>query len=446
MRTFHTGGVAGKYLTGVAEVKKKKQESLRELHDDIRKGLVSIEEGVEGMEREKVRAVQAVLKVLEDQVRGLLRVVELFEARKPKGQAIITEVGGKVVDIETKGLKRVVIHTPVSTANWSDVSGEVAAEDIIDPHTGEPVVAAGSEVTDKIAKKLPDMGVETVILRKTHLVPYRGNLEVEPGMEVRAGDRLTEGPLDPQKVLELQGVHGIMEYLVREIQQVYKSQGVDINDKHVEVIVRQMLKKRKVLDPGDTDLLPGQTVDKFELQGENQRVEMAGGRPARAEYLLLGITEASLATESFLSAASFQKTTKVLTDAAVKGKEDHLVGLKENVIIGRLIPAGTGMVPYREMKVRPTDGDLAAFERLLPADEDLSTEAFTEPRGVSVLDREEEEELLPMRERITSLADIDVGDAQVEPEDEETEEVEMELDADMEDEVDLDEDEDEEEE
>ncbi|MCL6518611.1 MAG: DNA-directed RNA polymerase subunit beta' [Armatimonadetes bacterium] len=372
MRTFHTGGVAGKYLTGVAEVKKKKQESLRELHDDIQRGLISLEEGIEGMETERVRAVQAVLKVLEDQVRGLLRVVELFEARKPKGQAIITEVGGKVVDIETKGLKRVVIHTKQPTENPSALVGEVLAEDIIG-EDGEVLYAAGTEITEKIARRLKELGLETVTLRRTHLVPYRGNLEVNIGDEVQPGDRLTEGPLDPHKVLELRGVRGVMDYLVREIQNVYKSQGVSINDKHIEVIVRQMLRKRKIRDAGDTKFLPGQIVDKFEFEDENARVRQLDppGTEATADWVLLGITEASLATDSFLSAASFQKTTRVLTEAAVKGKRDNLVGLKENVIIGRLIPAGTGLPDYRAIEVEPAESKEAIAAR-----EVLSAQAF----------------------------------------------------------------------
>ena len=352
MRTFHTGGVAGKYLTGVAEVKKKKQESLRELHDDIRQGLVSLEEDIVGKERERVRAVQAVLKVLEDQVRGLLRVVELFEARKPKGQAIITEVAGKVVDIETKGLKRVVIHSKHSTAVPAEITGGVLVEDILNKNS-EVVYAAGTDINDKAAKKIRDMGIEEVVLRKTHLVPYRGNLEVNIGDEVEAGDRLTEGPLDPHKVLELRGVRGVMDYLVREIQNVYKSQGVSINDKHIEIIVRQMLKRRRIRSAGDTKFLPGQIADKFDFEDENIRAREMDppGSEATADWVLLGITEASLATESFLSAASFQKTTRVLTDAAVRGKRDSLVGLKENVIIGRLIPAGTGLPTYRMVEI-----------------------------------------------------------------------------------------------
>ncbi|MEN6521749.1 MAG: DNA-directed RNA polymerase subunit beta' [Armatimonadota bacterium] len=398
MRTFHTGGVAGKYLTGVAEVKKKKQESLRELHDDIRRGLVSFEE--EGMpasaERERVRAVQAVLKVLEDQVRGLLRVVELFEARKPKGQAIITEVAGKVVDIDTRGLKRVVIHSTAAGSDIAAMAGEVAAEDIIDPQTGEVMVSEGTDITERIARKVAEAQVQEVVLRKTHLVPHRGKLNVEVGDEVRPGNRLTEGPLDPQKVLELQGVHGIMEYLVGEIQSVYKSQGVDINDKHVEIIVRQMLKRRRVLEAGDCKFLPGQVVDKFDFEDENTRIREQGGVEATADWLLLGITEASLATDSFLSAASFQKTTRVLTDAAVRGKRDNLVGLKENVIIGRLIPAGTGLPRFRLLEVLGED-----------------KEPIFTPKSLLEVQPEEEEELFaitPQPEEIAVDSLLPVGD------------------------------------
>ena len=409
MRTFHTGGVAGKYLTGVAEVKKKKQESLRDLHEDIRRGLVSIEDGVEGMERERSRAVQAVLKVLEDQVRGLLRVVELFEARKPKGQAIITEVAGKVVDIETRGLKRVVIHTEMPTFDTSALAGEVLVNEVINPKNGEVMFEAGTDLTDKLARKIKDAGVQVVTLRKTHLVPYRGNLEVEVGKEVQAGDRLTEGPLDPHKVLELQGVRGVMGYIVREIQSVYKSQGVDINDKHVEIIVRQMLRKRKILESGDAQFLPGQVVDKFVFEDENTRVRAAGGTEATAEWVLLGITEASLATDSFLSAASFQKTTRVLTDAAVKGKRDNLVGLKENVIIGRLIPAGTGLPRYRGVPVLADDGEpITPVRQLLEA-----------------MPTDEEEESLISAEEMEMLTGADLGLGDIDAFVEETNEVEV---------------------
>ncbi len=358
MRTFHTGGVAGKYLTGVANVKQKRQSTLKELHQDIQSGIVDFGEA-EGSERERVRSIQAVLKVLEDQVRGLLRVVELFEARKPKGQAIITEHTGVISDIESKGLRNVVIHTSVDLnehlAHQGLGTDAIAAEDILD-ESGEVIVKGGEQITDKHLRKIVAMGMKSVVIRRVYLVPYRGDLEVEAGQEVHPGDRLTEGPLDPQKVLELQGTRGVQDYLVREIQSVYKGQGVDINDKHVEVIVRQMLRKRKVRHPGDSRFLPGQIVDKFVFEDENTRVRSIGGQEATADWILLGITEASLATESFLSAASFQKTTRVLTEAAVRGKKDELVGLKENVIIGRLIPAGTGLPVYRSLELATPDG------------------------------------------------------------------------------------------
>ncbi|MEN6357228.1 MAG: DNA-directed RNA polymerase subunit beta' [Armatimonadota bacterium] len=407
MRTFHTGGVAGKYMTGVAEVKKKKQESLRDLHEDIRRGLVSIEDGAEGLDRERARAVQAVLKVLEDQVGGLLRVVELFEARKPKGQAIITEVAGEVVDIETRGLKRVVIHSEQPTYDPSQLSGEVIVDAAVSPKTGDTIIDAGTELTEKLARKIKDAGVQSVKLRKTHLVPYRGNLEVEVGQTVQAGDRLTEGPMDPHKVLELQGVRGVMEYLVREIQNVYKSQGIDINDKHVEIIVRQMLRKRKVIESGDTRFLPGQVVDKFEFEDENARVLAASGTEATADWVLLGITEASLATDSFLSAASFQKTTRVLTDAAVRGKRDNLIGLKENVIIGRLIPAGTGLPRYKGLDVMNEDHEVITTARQL-----------LEPTYES----EEEEEILPIEDELELEDIVPLGGGEPEAEAEESDE------------------------
>ena len=394
MRTFHSGGIAQKQLTGVANVRQRKQEALKELHTDISRGIVSLENNQDegapatpaGVDRERVRAVQAVLKVLEDQVGGLLRVVELFEARKPKGQAIVTEHSGTVAEIEMKGLRRVIIHTevPVEENTNSGLLGETLAEDIyLGPHadtegmtatqarraTEVPeTLTAGMELTDKHMKKIREVGLKTVVVRKASLVPYRGSLQVKEGDRVEAGDRLTEGPLDPQKVLELQGVRGVQQYVVREIQAVYKSQGVDINDKHIEVIARQMLRKRKIREAGDTDFLPGQVVDRFEFQDTNTRIREMDppGTEAKADPLLLGITEASLATDSFLSAASFQKTTRVLTEAAVRGKKDALIGLKENVIIGRLIPAGTGLPQYRNLEPK-LDGIDDATGRLTSA-------------------------------------------------------------------------------
>ncbi len=355
MRTFHTGGVAGKELVGVANVRQKRQNALRELHEDIRSGHVSFEqEG--GTERERSRSVQAVLKVLEDQVGGLLRVVELFEARKPKGQAIITKLGGVVSEIERKGLRHVVIDSRVRISEPPmKLTGELAGETILD-RDSDVIVNEGEPITDKALRRMQQNEIEEITIRKPVLVPHRGDLNVDKGDVLKPGDRLTDGPLDPHEVLQLHGPRGVQEYLIQEIQHVYKSQGVDINDKHVEVIVRQMLRKRRIEDPGDCPFLPGQVVDKFIFEDANKATMEAGGRPAEASWVLLGITEASLATESFLSAASFQKTTRVLTDAAVRGKTDDLVGLKENVIIGRLIPAGTGLPRYRSIEPATPDG------------------------------------------------------------------------------------------
>jgi len=426
MRTFHSGGIAQKQLTGVANVRARKQEALKELHNDISRGLVSLESQEEttaapsttGVDRERVRAVQAVLKVLEDQVGGLLRVVELFEARKPKGQAIVTEYAGVIAEIEQKGLRRVIVHTPVTLDEHSNtgVAGETLAEDLyLGPHADTegmtPTAAkrateipetlvAGTELTDKHLKKIREMGITEITIRKASLVPYRGQLQVKQGDLVEAGDRLTEGPLDPQKVLDLQGTRGVQNYIVREIQAVYKSQGVDINDKHVEVIARQMLRKRKIKNQGDTEFLPGQMVDKFEFEDANKKVREMDppGTEATADWLLLGITEASLATDSFLSAASFQKTTRVLTEAAVRGKKDALIGLKENVIIGRLIPAGTGLPQYRNIEPH--------LEGIDDAHRYAAVGATRAGNGTATLERElDDEELAIVREMTGTSGD-----------------------------------------
>jgi DNA-directed RNA polymerase subunit beta' len=372
MRTFHTGGVASaNSLTGVQNIRRARSQNLQIIFADAEEGRISLG-SEEGRERERARAVQALLKVAEEQVGGLLRVVELFEARKPKGQAIITEYGGLVADIVQEGLRKVVIHTPIKVTDAKSVTNQIAAVAIVHPETGDEIVAAGATIVERDARKVRDSGLETILVRKDKMVPYRGELEVKPGNTVEPGDRLTEGPLDPQLVLELQGLRGVQEYLIREVQKVYKQQGVDINDKHIEVIVRQMLKKRKVVEPGDTEYLHGQTVDRFELEDANRQIEAREqqtgvvGRPATSIPVLLGITEASLATDSFLSAASFQKTTRVLTEAAVRGKRDNLVGLKENVIIGRLIPAGTGLAQYRALEVVSSDGKQVGTLDILP--------------------------------------------------------------------------------
>ncbi len=273
MRTFHTGGVAG---------------------DDI--------------------------------TQGLPRVEELFEARKPKGQSLIAEIGGEVEVIETR-YKREIRLTSEHGEN------------------------------------------------RVYPIPYGARIKVENGRQINAGDELTEGSINPHELLKVKGVRGVQLYMLKEVQWVYKMQGVDISDKHIEIIVRQMLKKVKVEEPGDTDLLPGGMLDSHVFDEINESVEAEGGRPAVARPLLLGITKTSLATESFLSAASFQETTRVLTEASIKGRQDQLLGLKENVIIGKLIPAGTGMSRYRNIEVRPIGVEPEPEEEAKPeADLGLDTE------------------------------------------------------------------------
>ena len=250
MRTFHTGGVAG---------------------DDI--------------------------------TQGLPRVEELFEARKPKGLAIISEFGGKVTLRDTKKKREVIIT---------------------DEENGQT---------------------------KAYLIPYGSRIKVMDGQVLEAGDELTEGSVNPHDILKIKGVRAVQDYMLREVQRVYRLQGVEINDKHIEVIVRQMLKKVRIENNGDSDFLPGTMVDTLEYEDTVEALAAEGKEVPEGKQIILGITKASLATNSFLSAASFQETTKVLTDAAIKGKIDPLIGLKENVILGKLIPAGTGMKRYRNISL-----------------------------------------------------------------------------------------------
>jgi DNA-directed RNA polymerase subunit beta' len=360
MRTFHLGGVAqGQSLTGVANVKKARQQALQELRQDISKGTVQLQ----GNATQQKREIQKYLKVLEATVGGLLRVVELFEARKPKGEAITSSTEGQVVAIlgggrsevlpgidlgldlreASTGIRRVLIHATHDIADRDKLSGQILASTITLEDASKPVAAGGQELTDKLLDAMEKGGVVRVTVRREFPVPYRGRLDVRVGQEVAMGDTLTQGPLWPQDVLQWRGFKGVAEYLVQEVQKVYKAQGISIHDKHIEVIVRQMLRKRRVKDPGETELMPGRLIDNSSLEAINARAREEGRTPATADFVLLGITESALATESFLSAASFQKTTKVLTEAATHGREDMLEGLKENVIIGRLIPAGTGL-------------------------------------------------------------------------------------------------------
>ncbi len=238
-----------------------------------------------------------------DITQGLPRVEELFEARKPKGLAIITEFAGRATIKDTKKKREVIVT--------NDETGEM----------------------------------------KAYLIPYGSRIKIADGAMLEAGDELTEGSVNPHDILKIKGVRAVQDYMIQEVQRVYRLQGVDINDKHIEVIVRQMLKKIRIENNGDSEFLPGTLVDILEYEDTNERLEQEGLEPAEGKQVMLGITKASLATNSFLSAASFQETTKVLTEAAIKGKVDPLIGLKENVIIGKLIPAGTGMKRYRDIKL-----------------------------------------------------------------------------------------------
>ena len=250
-----------------------------------------------------------------DITQGLPRVEELFEARKPKGLAIISEFGGTVTVRDNKKSREVIVT---------------------DDETGE-------------SKEYP--------------IPYGSRIKVIDGTSIEAGDELTEGSINPHDLLKIKGIRAVQNYLLQEVQRVYCLQGVDICDKHIEVIVRQMLKKIRIENSGDTSFLPGSLVDVLDFEEENERLIQQARIPAEGKQVILGITKAALATNSFLSAASFQETTKVLTDAAIHGRIDPLIGLKENVIIGKLIPAGTGMKRYRSTRLS-TDARIRAAKAL----------------------------------------------------------------------------------
>lgn len=416
MRTFHTGGVAGsktiartnQYKTGkfirqfqedfqsatqttanefdATKLLENQEDVVRSLFRDgknlvtpaaTKKTEKTVKKAQEKMEGDSKKLWERSRKTFfyswTGESSGIVRVEEIFEARKqPRGKAIICPVTGIVEDIQRSSFGRwIVIGAEI------DVTGPVKDAYISDEQTwGDKVPAPverliGQKVSTQVVATLRKHEISRIKIFYPVLVPPLGNLPVEKGQKIIKGDPLTEGPLDPHEVLDLAGAKAVHEYFIENLQSVYKDQGVDINDKHLEVIVRQMLRKRQVREPGDTPFLPGQIVDRNRFNRENERVaqRISEGKKikftdpitgeskerdpkeATSSWILLGITEASLATESFLSAASFQKTTRVLTEAAVRGKTDPLVGLKENVIIGRLIPAGTGVKAHRELAV-----------------------------------------------------------------------------------------------
>ena len=428
MRTFHTGGVAGsktiartnQYKTGKfvrqfqedfqaatqTETRDFDPTKLLESQESVVKGLFQAKaEGEEEAAPKKQRRTTKALEKAAEKISGeskklwersrktffyswtgessgIVRVEEIFEARKqPRGKAIICPVTGIVADIQRSSYGRwVVVEAEIEVVsalkdayiadnqNWAG-KGKTKKDGDIDASALERLI--GTKLNTAAVAILKKNEVNRVRVFYPILVPPLGNLPVQKGAKIIKGDPLTEGPLDPHEVLDLAGAKSVHEYFIENLQSVYKDQGVDINDKHLEVIVRQMLRKRKIKEPGDTPFLPGQIVDRFRFVRENERVQglISSGKrfqytdpvsgeemdrepkEATGDWILLGITEASLATDSFLSAASFQKTTRVLTEAAVRGKHDGLLGLKENVIIGRLIPAGTGVKPYREIAI-----------------------------------------------------------------------------------------------
>ena len=273
-----------------------------------------------------------------DITQGLPRVEELFEARKPKGLAIISEFGGVVTLKDTKK-KREIVVTDTETGNT-----------------------------------------------KTYLIPYGSRIKVQDEQVIEAGDELTEGSVNPHDILKIKGVRAVQDYMIQEVQRVYRLQGVEINDKHIEMIVRQMLKKIRIEESGDSDVLPGVSMDVLDFNEMNEKLIEENKKPAEGKQVMLGITKASLATDSFLSAASFQETTKVLTEAAINGKVDHLIGLKENVIIGKLIPAGTGMRHYRDVKL---DTELEMDDEIMMDEDDddtVTTSEENDTEAVEVLD------------------------------------------------------------
>jgi DNA-directed RNA polymerase subunit beta' len=439
MRTFHTGGVAATHIGGSKQFFNVRLQLMEELRRDVgryeeRKRTQAEQEGEVGEEGSPIKASQfrELMETYITPAGSLPRVIDLFMATESlKGRAIMSEYAGVVAAIKSSPLMRqVILHVPVTVTEMGEELRKedlVVAKDVIDPSLpeGDPdavILREGEKVTSEHLERLLEAGIEEVQVVKVYPVPGRGELKVKVGDTVEPGDALTEGLLQPGELLKLKGVRAVQEYLVQEIQKVYKQQGVDIHDKHIEIIVRQMLKKRRVEDTGDTRFLPKSIVDKFLFEAENERVRRQGGREATAEWVLQSITEAALTTESFLSAASFERTTHVLTEAAVRGKKDDLVGLKENVIIGRLIPAGTGYAAYRELQPQPlaegAEIPAEAYDPVLSREIEPPLPEIIEGGEIPVV--EAGEVLLPGEEEI-------FGEDDNVPEDEETEDISFDI-------------------
>ncbi|MGH2345014.1 MAG: DNA-directed RNA polymerase subunit beta', partial [Chloroflexota bacterium] len=328
----------------------------------------------------------------EDITQGLPRVEELFEAREPKDKAVVAEIDGQVeiirdghgqqVHVASNRSYQDVYDLPpgyeVLVGNDTEVDANAVLAQPVRQGEAAPAITDSSEQIVSRHKGRVSVSADSLVVRyedsdtRQYPVPALARLRVDAGRQVLAGEQLTDGSVSPQDILEIQGPEAVQKYLVAEVQRVYRSQGVGINDKHVEVIVRQMLRKVKIEDAGDTELLPGELVDRFVFEDINARVLAQDGQPAIAKAVLLGVTKASLNTDSFLAAASFQETTRVLTEAAISGKKDRLMGLKENVIIGKLIPAGSGLLSRR---LAIAEGD--------------RIEQLSEVGGVALLDAED---------------------------------------------------------
>ncbi len=332
-----------------------------------------------------------------DITQGLPRVEELFEARKPKGLAIITEIKGTAVINDTKKKREVIVTDPETGDSKTYLIPYGSRIKITD---GQVITEIkGTAVINDTKKKRevivtdPETGDS-----KTYLIPYGSRIKITDGQVLEAGDELTEGSVNPHDILRIKGVRAVQDYMIREVQRVYRLQGVEINDKHIEVIVRQMLKKIRIEDNGDTEFLPGTLVDVLDYEDANELMEKEGKEPAEGKQVMLGITKASLATNSFLSAASFQETTKVLTEAAIKGKVDPLIGLKENVIIGKLIPAGTGMKRYSEVQL----------DTVMPEPKQETAEEAPETKEKISDEIEDEEEIPVLEEEFSEEEDFEI--------------------------------------